>query len=95
MYGGAFQAARDVTRVYGAGETAVHALRGVTLDVADGLTEPEVPAFVQLPVLTAVTGHDIAVAYGKPQRHDSTGPAEYEEALWKARYTNLPLPACG
>ena len=28
--------ARDVTRVYGEGETAVHALRGVTLDVARG-----------------------------------------------------------
>ena len=27
--------------------------------------------------------------------HDSTGPAEYEEALWKARYTNLPPPTCG
>jgi para-aminobenzoate synthetase component 1 len=26
--------------------------------------------------------------------HDSTGPAEYEEALWKARYTKLPLPTC-
>ncbi|WP_193368883.1 aminodeoxychorismate synthase component I [Pelagibius marinus] len=25
--------------------------------------------------------------------YDSTGPAEYEEALWKARYTNLPRPA--
>jgi putative ABC transport system ATP-binding protein len=29
-------AARDVTRVYGEGETAVHALRGVSLDVARG-----------------------------------------------------------
>ena len=28
--------ARDVTRVYGEGETAVHALRGVTLDVTQG-----------------------------------------------------------
>src|SRR5919106_2359191 len=28
--------ARDVTRVYGEGETAVHALRGVTLDVERG-----------------------------------------------------------
>ncbi|MCP5086292.1 MAG: aminodeoxychorismate synthase component I [Rhodobacteraceae bacterium] len=25
--------------------------------------------------------------------HDSTGPSEYEEALWKARYTTLRLPA--
>ncbi|GAB4394569.1 MAG: aminodeoxychorismate synthase component I [Kiloniellaceae bacterium] len=24
--------------------------------------------------------------------HDSTGPAEYEEALWKARFANLPPP---
>ncbi len=25
--------------------------------------------------------------------YDSTGPAEYEEALWKARFTNLPRPS--
>jgi putative ABC transport system ATP-binding protein len=31
---GAVLAAREVTRVYGEGETAVHALRGVSLDVA-------------------------------------------------------------
>ena len=29
-------AARDLERIYGAGDTAVHALRGVTLDVPDG-----------------------------------------------------------
>jgi putative ABC transport system ATP-binding protein len=33
---GAVVTARDVTRVYGAGETAVHALRGITLDVQRG-----------------------------------------------------------
>jgi putative ABC transport system ATP-binding protein len=33
---GAVVTAREVTRVYGAGETAVHALRGVTLDVQRG-----------------------------------------------------------
>ena len=33
---GAVVTARDVTRVYGAGETAVHALRGVSLDVQRG-----------------------------------------------------------
>jgi putative ABC transport system ATP-binding protein len=34
--GEAVVTARDVTRVYGEGETAVHALRGVTLDVERG-----------------------------------------------------------
>ena len=34
--GGAVVSAREVTRVYGEGETAVHALRGVTLDVERG-----------------------------------------------------------
>jgi putative ABC transport system ATP-binding protein len=33
---GAVVVARDVTRVYGEGQTAVHALRGVTLDVERG-----------------------------------------------------------
>src|SRR6266511_2204430 len=33
---GAVVTARDVTRVYGEGPTAVHALRGVTLDVERG-----------------------------------------------------------
>jgi putative ABC transport system ATP-binding protein len=33
---GAVITAKDVTRVYGQGETAVHALRGVSLDVARG-----------------------------------------------------------
>src|SRR5215211_8791438 len=34
--GNAVVSARDVTRVYGEGETAVHALRGVDLDVERG-----------------------------------------------------------
>jgi putative ABC transport system ATP-binding protein len=34
--GDAVVSARDITRVYGEGETAVHALRGVTLDVERG-----------------------------------------------------------
>jgi hypothetical protein len=62
-----------LTRAWGAVMTG--AARRLLRTWTDGLTETEVPAFVQLPVLTAVTGHDIAVAYGKPQRHDSTGPA--------------------
>jgi putative ABC transport system ATP-binding protein len=33
---GAVVSAQEITRVYGEGETAVHALRGVTLDVARG-----------------------------------------------------------
>ena len=33
---GAVVAAHDVTRVYGAGETAVHALRGINLDIQRG-----------------------------------------------------------
>ncbi len=27
--------------------------------------------------------------------HESDGPAEYEEAQWKARFATLPRPACG
>jgi hypothetical protein len=41
----------------------------------DELSTDDVPAFVQLPVLTAVTGHDIAMAYGNPRRHDGGAPA--------------------
>lgn len=62
-----------LTRAWGAVMTGV--ARRLLRTWTDGLAEPEVPAFVQLPVLTAVTGHDIAVAYGNPQQHDTTGPA--------------------
>ena len=33
---GAVVVANDVTRVYGEGDTAVHALRGVSLEIASG-----------------------------------------------------------
>ncbi|MDG4832287.1 DUF2314 domain-containing protein [Solwaraspora sp. WMMD1047] len=62
-----------LTRAWGAVMTGV--ARRLLRTWTDGLAEPEVPAFVQLPVLTAVTGHDIAVAYGNPQQHETSGPA--------------------
>ncbi|GAB3150230.1 hypothetical protein GCM10027290_37530 [Micromonospora sonneratiae] len=62
-----------LTRAWGAVMTG--AARRLLRAWVDGLTDEEVPAFVQLPVLTAVTGHDIAVAYGNSERHDATAPA--------------------
>lgn len=47
----------------------------------EALSEPEPPAFVQLPVHLPVTGHDIAVAYGNQDRHDSAGSALLRIAL--------------
>lgn len=41
----------------------------------DKLSEEDVPAFVQLPVMASVTSHDIAVAYGNPEQHDTSAPA--------------------
>ncbi|MEE6260493.1 DUF2314 domain-containing protein [Plantactinospora sonchi] len=62
-----------LTRAWGAVMTGV--ARRLLRAWTDGLTDNEVPAFVPLPVITSVTGHDIAVAYGNPQQHDSTRPA--------------------
>ncbi|MBE1492532.1 DUF2314 domain-containing protein [Plantactinospora soyae] len=62
-----------LTRAWGAVMTGV--ARRLLRAWTDGLGDSEVPAFVQLPVVTSVTGHDIAVAYGNPQQHDTTGPA--------------------
>ncbi|MDG4765126.1 DUF2314 domain-containing protein [Solwaraspora sp. WMMD406] len=47
----------------------------------EALTEPDLPAFVQLPVRLPVSGHDIAVAYGNQDRHDSAGSAVLQIAL--------------
>ena len=49
--------ARDLSRVYGEGETAVHTLRNVNLDVerlADGVIVKEVPGADEHEVLTAL-----------------------------------------
>ncbi|HEY0699742.1 MAG TPA: DUF2314 domain-containing protein [Micromonospora sp.] len=62
-----------LTRAWGAVLTGV--ARRVLRLWADDLARSESPAFAQLPVLTTVTGHDIATAYGRPERHDATGPA--------------------
>ena len=62
-----------LTRAWGAVMTGV--ARRLLRAWTDGLADREVPAFVPLPVMTSVTGHDIAVAYGNPQQHDSTRPA--------------------
>ncbi|WP_428964371.1 DUF2314 domain-containing protein [Micromonospora fluostatini] len=61
-----------LTRAWGAVMTG--AARRLLRDWADGLTGEEVPAFVPLPVLATVTGHDIAVAYGNPEQHGATAP---------------------
>jgi hypothetical protein len=62
-----------LTRGWGAVMTGV--ARRLLRTWTDGLAGVEVPAFVQLPVLTTVTDHDIAVAYGYPLQHDAAGPA--------------------
>ncbi len=62
-----------LARAWGAVMTGV--ARRLLRAWTDELSASEVPAFVQLPVLTSVTGHDIAVAYGNPQQHDTAGPA--------------------
>lgn len=69
----AFGVPAHLSRAWGAvmSGTARRLLRAWT----DGLTGSEVPAFVQLPVLTVVTGHDIAAAYGNPFQTDLAGPA--------------------
>ncbi|WDZ84456.1 DUF2314 domain-containing protein [Micromonospora cathayae] len=61
-----------LTRAWGAVLTGT--ARRLLRTWTDGLAGEEVPAFVQLPVLTAVTGHDIAVAYGNPDQHGATAP---------------------
>ncbi|GIJ81149.1 hypothetical protein SAMN05443287_11118 [Micromonospora phaseoli] len=61
-----------LTRAWGAVMTG--AARRLLRDWTDGLTGDDVPAFVQLPVLATVTGHDIAVAYGNPEQHGATAP---------------------
>ncbi|MEH0938040.1 DUF2314 domain-containing protein [Micromonospora psammae] len=61
-----------LTRAWGAVMTG--AARRLLRDWTDGLAGDEVPAFVQLPVLATVTGHDIAVAYGNPEQHGATAP---------------------
>lgn len=62
-----------LTRAWGAVMTGI--ARRLLRTWTDRLTDVEVPAFVQLPVLTAVSGHDIAVAYGRTEQHDTAGPA--------------------
>ncbi|MEV0154567.1 DUF2314 domain-containing protein [Micromonospora sp. NPDC050686] len=61
-----------LTRAWGAVLTG--AARRLLRTWTDGLAGEEVPAFVQLPVLATVTGHDIAVAYGNPEQHGATAP---------------------
>ncbi|WP_432051003.1 DUF2314 domain-containing protein [Verrucosispora sp. NA02020] len=61
-----------LTRAWGAVMTG--AARRLLRVWTDGLAGDEVPAFVPLPVLATVTGHDIAVAYGNPEQHGATAP---------------------
>ncbi|MDM4720082.1 DUF2314 domain-containing protein [Micromonospora sp. WMMA1363] len=62
----------QLTRAWGAVMTGT--ARRLLRTWTDGLAGEEVPAFVQLPVLATVTGHDIAVAYGNPEQHGATAP---------------------
>ena len=57
---GAVVVARDVTRRYGEGETAVDALRGVSVDIGRG----HLSRFQELETLTP------AIQMGKPGRHE-------------------------
>jgi hypothetical protein len=61
-----------LTRAWGAVMTG--AARRLLREWTEGLAGEEVPAFVQLPMLATVTGHDIAVAYGNPEQHGATAP---------------------
>ncbi|MEV4197711.1 DUF2314 domain-containing protein [Micromonospora globbae] len=61
-----------LTRAWGAVMTG--AARRLLREWVDGLSGDDVPAFVPLPVLATVTGHDIAVAYGNPEQHGATAP---------------------
>jgi hypothetical protein len=62
-----------LTRAWGAVMTGL--ARRMLRIWAEELTAPEAPAFIQLPVQATVTGHDIAVAYGNPDQHDTSPPA--------------------
>ncbi|MEH1011640.1 DUF2314 domain-containing protein [Micromonospora sp. CPCC 206060] len=61
-----------LTRAWGAVMTG--AARRLLRTFTDGIATEEVPAFVQLPVLATITGHDIAVAYGNPEQQVATAP---------------------
>ncbi|MFB9236188.1 DUF2314 domain-containing protein [Plantactinospora siamensis] len=63
----------SLTRAWGAVMTGV--ARRLLRTWTDKLGEQDLPAFVQLPVMASVTSHDIAVAYGNPERHDGSRPA--------------------
>ncbi|MGA3564008.1 DUF2314 domain-containing protein [Melissospora conviva] len=61
-----------LARAWGAVMTG--AARRLLRHWSEALGEEDVPPFAQLPMVTAVTGHDIAVAYGNPRRHVGTAP---------------------
>ncbi|ASW56101.1 DUF2314 domain-containing protein [Plantactinospora sp. KBS50] len=62
-----------LTRAWAAVMTGV--ARRLLRTWTDKLGDQDLPAFVQLPVMASVTSHDIAVAYGNPERHDGSAPA--------------------
>jgi uncharacterized protein YegJ (DUF2314 family) len=63
-------------RAWGATLTGV--ARNLLRTWGERLDAPEAPAFAELPALITVTGHDVAVAYGDPDRHDANGSATVE-----------------
>ena len=62
---------RAVTKVYGAGEAAVHALRGIDLKIERGWIEATVAALGAEPRAAAVQGW--VLQWRDPQRFDGCG----------------------
>jgi para-aminobenzoate synthetase component 1 len=57
----------------------------------DGATSGGAASFnVAIRTLSLFDDGAVTLNVGGGVVHDSTGPAEYEEALWKARFANLP-----
>jgi hypothetical protein len=63
----------ELTRPWGAVMTGT--ARRVLRSWLDGLTAAEPPAFVQLPAQVSVSGHDIALAYGRTPEPERAGSA--------------------
>jgi hypothetical protein len=63
----------ELTRQWGAVMTG--AARRLLRSWLDGLTDAEPPAFVKLPAHLSVSGHDLALAYGRTPEPEQTGSA--------------------
>lgn len=67
------QVPAELTRPWGAVMTGT--ARRLLRSWLDGLTADDPPAFVQLPAQVSVSGHDIALAYGRTPEPERTGSA--------------------